>query len=124
MEHAHAYGIIHRDLKPGNVLIALIPGFPSTGPSTGSGRGVGTGSGQASPSQGEGRVKLVDFGLARTPASQLTTEGAVVGTVSYLAPEQAMGETIDGRADLYAFGVYTESTFVYTANGSATTVSD
>ena len=61
-----------------------------------------------SPTQGEGlgvRVKLMDFGLAHTFDSRLTTEGMIVGTVSYLAPEQALGQAIDGRTDLYALGV-------------------
>jgi len=77
LEHAHAHGIIHRDLKPENILV---------GP--------------------DGTVKLMDFGLARSRgASRLTEEGALVGTVFYLAPEQALGQEIDGRADLYALGV-------------------
>ncbi len=76
LEHAHAHGIIHRDLKPENVLIAP-----------------------------DGTAKLTDFGLARTAASRLTTEGTIVGTVFYLAPEQALGGEIDHRADLYALGV-------------------
>jgi predicted ATPase len=76
LEHAHAHGIIHRDLKPENVLIAP-----------------------------DGTAKLTDFGLARTVASRLTTEGTIVGTVFYLAPEQALGGEIDHRADLYALGV-------------------
>ena len=53
----------------------------------------------------EGRAKLMDFGLARTFDSRLTTEGMIVGTVSYLAPEQALGQAIDGRTDLYTLGV-------------------
>jgi predicted ATPase len=76
LEHAHAHGIVHRDLKPENVLITP-----------------------------DGTVKLMDFGLARSGASRLSTEGAIIGTVFYLAPEQARGEAIDGRADLYALGV-------------------
>ena len=75
LEHAHAHGIVHRDLKPENVIVV------------------------------EGRAKLMDFGLARTFDSHLTTEGMIVGTVSYLAPEQALGQAIDGRTDLYALGV-------------------
>jgi serine/threonine protein kinase len=75
LEHAHAHGIIHRDLKPENVLLAA-----ST-------------------------AKLVDFGLARSMVSRLTAEGAVAGTVFYLAPELALGQPYDGRADLYALGV-------------------
>jgi predicted ATPase len=77
LEHAHAHGIIHRDLKPENVI--LTP---------------------------DGSAKLMDFGLARSNvATRLTSEGAIIGTVFYLAPEQAQGHEVDGRADLYALGV-------------------
>jgi len=76
LDHAHAHAIVHRDLKPENVLIGS-----------------------------NGSVKLMDFGLARPVASRLTTEGTLVGTVFYIAPEQALGQEIDGRADLYALGV-------------------
>jgi ABC-type oligopeptide transport system substrate-binding subunit/predicted Ser/Thr protein kinase len=76
LEHAHGEGIIHRDLKPENVVITE-----------------------------DGRAKLTDFGLARSVASRYTTEGTVAGTVFYLAPEQALGQEIDQRADLYSLGV-------------------
>jgi tetratricopeptide (TPR) repeat protein/predicted Ser/Thr protein kinase len=76
LDHAHAQGIIHRDIKPANVMVA-----------------------------DDGTAKLMDFGIARSPTSQLTQEGAIVGTISYIAPEQAMGQELDGRADLYALGV-------------------
>jgi tetratricopeptide (TPR) repeat protein len=76
LEHAHQHGIIHRDLKPENVLI---------GP--------------------DGTAKLMDFGIARSVASRMTTEGEIVGTVFYLAPEIALGQDFDGRADLYSLGV-------------------
>ncbi len=76
LEHAHNHDIVHRDLKPENVLIAA-----------------------------DGTAKLMDFGLARSVSSHLTTEGTIVGTVFYLAPEQALGQKIDDRADLYALGV-------------------
>ena len=79
LEHAHAHGIVHRDLKPENVL-------------------------PASP-LGRAAAKLTDFGLARPVASRLTSEGAIAGTVFYLAPELALGQAFDGRADLYALGV-------------------
>jgi tetratricopeptide (TPR) repeat protein len=75
LEHAHAHGIVHRDLKPENVII--------TG----------------------GQAKLTDFGLARSMTSRMSTEGAISGTVFYLPPEQALGQEVDGRADLYALGV-------------------
>ncbi len=76
LEHAHQKGIIHRDLKPENILIT-----PA------------------------GRIKLVDFGLARSMASRITKEGGIAGTVFYLAPEMATGSQFDGRADLYSLGV-------------------
>ncbi len=76
LEHAHSKDIIHRDLKPENVIIDQ-----------------------------QGTVKLMDFGLARTVASRLTTEGTLLGTVFYMAPEQAMGDEMDHRVDLYALGV-------------------
>jgi len=81
LEHAHTHGVVHRDLKPENVLWA-------TGPAP---RGI----------------KLADLGVAvhATASHRITDSGAIVGTVSYMAPEQAMGEPVDGRADLYALGV-------------------
>src|SRR3990172_10627966 len=76
LDHAHAHGIIHRDLKPENVI--LLP---------------------------DGTGKLMDFGLARSGTSRNTMEGEILGTVFYLAPEQALGENIDHRVDLYALGI-------------------
>jgi serine/threonine protein kinase len=76
LAHAHAHGIVHRDLKPENVLLTR-----------------------------DGTAKLLDFGLAGTVASRLSGEGTIVGSVFYLAPELALGEAFDGRADLYALGV-------------------
>lgn len=82
LEHAHSHGIVHRDLKPENVLLAPDP-LSATGAT----------------------AKLSDFGLARSVASRLTQEGTVAGSVFYLAPELALGQPFDGRADLYALGV-------------------
>ena len=77
LEAAHGQGIIHRDLKPENVLVTS-----------------------------SGTVKLMDFGLARqAEAPRLTTDGAVVGTVSYMAPELLTGSEPTAQSDLYALGV-------------------
>ena len=79
LDHAHAKGILHRDVKPGNVLI-----------------------------DSQGRPMLADFGLARSAeslTSGLTQTGTVLGTPLYMAPEQAQGGTLDGRADQYALAI-------------------
>jgi predicted ATPase len=82
LDHANARGVVHRDLKPENVLLA------------------------SDPAAAKGATaKLNDFGLARSIASRVSVEGTVAGTVFYLAPELALGQEYDGRADLYAFGV-------------------
>ena len=76
---AHAAGVIHRDIKPENVM--------------------------KTPS---GIVKVLDFGLARVEgatAQRLTQTGAIVGTPAYMAPEQVLGQSVDFRSDLFAFGV-------------------
>lgn len=76
LRHAHDRGIIHRDIKPGNLLLAA-----------------------------DGRVKLSDFGIARLFGySKLTGAGNVLGTAEYMAPEQAAGQPVDLRADLYSLG--------------------
>jgi hypothetical protein len=74
---AHAQGLIHRDIKPANLLLE----------------------------NGVARVKITDFGLARTADDAgLTRDGVVAGTPEYMAPEQARGEPVDPRADLYSLG--------------------
>jgi Tol biopolymer transport system component len=88
LEAAHEKGIVHRDLKPANIKLTL-----------------------------DGSVKVLDFGLAKVAAGDTaldltqpptidhTREGAIVGTVSYMSPEQASGKPADKRSDLWAFGV-------------------
>jgi dienelactone hydrolase len=79
---AHEKGIIHRDIKSANIMV--------TGPATGS------------PNQ----VKVMDFGLAKVKGETLhTREGTTLGTAAYMSPEQARGETVDHRTDLWSLGV-------------------
>ncbi|WGL52577.1 Stk1 family PASTA domain-containing Ser/Thr kinase [Nocardioides sp. BP30] len=78
LDYSHRAGIIHRDIKPGNVMLT-----PS------------------------GDVKVMDFGIARAVSdaqSTMTQTAAVVGTAQYLSPEQARGETVDSRSDVYSAG--------------------
>ena len=75
--YAHAHGVIHRDIKPANIVV--LP---------------------------DGVVKLLDFGIARGESDRrLTLSGMVIGSLSYMSPEQVGGQSVDGRSDLYSVGV-------------------
>jgi serine/threonine protein kinase len=99
---SHAQGLIHRDIKPANILLEGVAG--------GEWRVAGEeGGAVSSPATHHPppatRVKLTDFGLARlTDEESLTQTGVVAGTPEYMAPEQARGEVVDARADLFSLG--------------------
>ena len=77
LEEAHKLGVVHRDLKPQNIMI-----------------------------DEEGHARIMDFGIARSPAGErLTGAGAFIGTPEYMSPEQVEGKDVDARSDIYALGV-------------------
>lgn len=76
LEYSHGCGVVHRDIKPSNILITQ-----------------------------EGQVKIADFGIAKIESSDLTQAGTILGTPSYMSPEQFMGQVVDRRSDIYSAGV-------------------
>ena len=78
LDYAHNMGVIHRDFKPGNVLLDKFNNF-----------------------------MLTDFGIAKLMegTTHLTATGGILGTPTYVSPEQGRGETVDGRSDIYSLGV-------------------
>jgi serine/threonine protein kinase len=77
LDYAHARGFVHRDIKPSNVIVAE-----------------------------DGRATLTDFGLVKAgEGTKLSTTGMVFGTPEYMSPEQAQGEKVDGRSDIYSLGI-------------------
>ena len=78
IDYAHRNGIVHRDLKPANIML-----------------------------MGDGGVKVLDFGVARLESSTLTAMGTVLGSVRYMAPEQMMGQKVDGKADIFSLAAVT-----------------
>ena len=95
LDYSHRHGVVHRDIKPSNIIIL-----------------------------DEGTVKVADFGIARVESSNLTQAGMVLGTPSYMSPEQFMGQTVDGRSDLFSAGVilYQLLTGEKPFTGSVTTI--
>lgn len=75
LEYAHNAKVVHRDIKPGNIIQTK-----------------------------DGRAKLMDFGIAKVPTSELTREGQFLGTPAYMSPEQVQGKAVDSRCDLFSLG--------------------
>lgn len=97
LDYAHKKGVLHRDVKPGNVRVLE-----------------------------DGRIKILDFGIAKLAGAetQLTRTGRVLGTAGYLSPEQLKGEVVDGRSDVFSFGVLAYELLAYEHPFPGTTISE
>ena len=84
LDYAHRHEVVHRDVKPENIKI-----LPN------------------------GRIKIMDFGIAKPDRTSLTEQGVMLGTPSYIAPEQVRGEEVDARSDIFSFGILFQEMLTY-----------
>ncbi len=84
LHHAHQVGIVHRDIKPANLMVDR-----------------------------HGVIRILDFGIARVANSGMTSDGALIGTLNYMSPEQMLGRPVDFRSDIFALGAVAYELIAY-----------